>query len=148
MRYPYDTCQSMETRLSHFLNFSAICQNCGPDREPGSLVSIVSGYEIGERSIEVRSPAETKRIFSLTSMSKSALRLTQPPVQCVPWSFPLRQGHDADHSPPSCRGGEWVRTIYPLHPCASIGVLWDCFTLWTGQVNGFIMLTEFRETGC
>jgi hypothetical protein len=31
--------------------------------EPGSSVSIVSGYELGERAIEVRSSAEAKGFF-------------------------------------------------------------------------------------
>jgi hypothetical protein len=36
--------------------------------------------------------------------SRLALGLTQPPIQCVPEAFSLgiyRQGHKADHSPPS-----------------------------------------------
>jgi hypothetical protein len=32
-------------------------------REPGSSVSIVSGYGLDDRAIEVRSPAEAKGIF-------------------------------------------------------------------------------------
>jgi hypothetical protein len=34
-----------------------------PYSEPGSLVSIVSGYGLGDRAIEVRFPAETKGFF-------------------------------------------------------------------------------------
>jgi hypothetical protein len=32
-------------------------------REPGSSVSIVSGYGLGDRAIEARSPAEAKGFF-------------------------------------------------------------------------------------
>jgi hypothetical protein len=32
-------------------------------REPGSSVSIVSGYELDDRAIEIRSPAEAKGFF-------------------------------------------------------------------------------------
>jgi hypothetical protein len=41
--------------------------------ESGSSGSIVSGYGLDERAIEVRSPAEAKRIFPLTSVSRPAL---------------------------------------------------------------------------
>jgi hypothetical protein len=43
----------------------------------GSSVSIVSGYGLDDRAIEVRSPAGAKSIFPL------ALGPTQPPVQWV-----------------------------------------------------------------
>jgi hypothetical protein len=52
--------------------------------EPGSSVSIVSGYGLDDRAIEVRFPAETKGFFPLASVSRAALRPTQPPVQWVP----------------------------------------------------------------
>jgi hypothetical protein len=51
--------------------------------EAGSSVSIVSGYELDDRAIEVRSLAEEKG-FSLASVSRPALGPTQPPVQWVP----------------------------------------------------------------
>jgi hypothetical protein len=44
----------------------------------------VSGYGLDTRAIEVRSLAEAKGFFPLTSVSRSALRPTQPPVQWVP----------------------------------------------------------------
>jgi hypothetical protein len=53
-------------------------------REPGSSVSIVSGYGLDDRAIEVRFPAEAKGFFPLTSVSRPALRPTQPPVQWIP----------------------------------------------------------------
>jgi hypothetical protein len=51
--------------------------------EPGTSVSIVSGYGLDHRKIEVLSPAETKEFFPLASVSRSALQRTQPPVQWV-----------------------------------------------------------------
>jgi hypothetical protein len=45
--------------------------------EPGSAVSIVTGYGLDDLPIEVRSPAEA-------SVSRPALAPTQPPVQWVP----------------------------------------------------------------
>jgi hypothetical protein len=52
--------------------------------EPGSSVSIVSGYGLEDRETEVRFPAETKGFFSQASVSRLALGPTQPPVQWVP----------------------------------------------------------------
>jgi hypothetical protein len=71
---------------------------------PGSSGSIVSDYGLGDRAIEVRSPAGA-RIFPLVSVSRPALGPTQPPVQWVPGVLSLGvkrgRGRDADHSPPS-----------------------------------------------
>jgi hypothetical protein len=50
----------------------------------GSSVSIVSGYGLDDRAIEVRSPAEAKGFFPLASVSRPALGHTQPLVQWVP----------------------------------------------------------------
>jgi hypothetical protein len=68
--------------------------------EPGSSTSIVSGYRLDDREIEVRSPAEVKD-FSLASVSRPVQRPTQPPVQRVLGSFPgakALQGRDVDNS--------------------------------------------------
>jgi hypothetical protein len=54
--------------------------------------SIVSGYGRDGRTIEVRSPAEAKRIFPLASVSRLALRPTQPPIQWVPERGPFLGG--------------------------------------------------------
>jgi hypothetical protein len=51
--------------------------------EPGSSVSIVSGYGLDDVAIEVRSPKEAKGFFPLASVSRPALGPTQPPVQWV-----------------------------------------------------------------
>jgi hypothetical protein len=57
--------------------------NCGFKSQPGRSVSIVSGYGLGDREIEVRFSAEAKGFF-LQPVSRSALGPTQPPVQWVP----------------------------------------------------------------
>jgi hypothetical protein len=53
-------------------------------RSQGSSVSIVSDYGLDDRAIGVRSPAEANDFFLLTSMFRSALRPTQPPIQWIP----------------------------------------------------------------
>jgi hypothetical protein len=66
--------------------------------------SIVSDYGLDDRAIGVRTPAG-QRIFPLTSVSRPALRPTQPPVQWIPGvlspGVKARPGRDADHLPPS-----------------------------------------------
>jgi hypothetical protein len=52
--------------------------------EPGSSVSVVSGYGLDDQAIEVRSPAEMKGFFPVASVSRPALGPTQTPVQWVP----------------------------------------------------------------
>jgi hypothetical protein len=52
-------------------------------RSRGSSVSMVSGYGLDDRMIGVRT-RQGQRIFPLTSVSRPALRPTQPPVQWVP----------------------------------------------------------------
>jgi hypothetical protein len=43
----------------------------------------IPGYGLDDREIDVGSPAEAKGFFPLASVSRSALRPTQPPVQWV-----------------------------------------------------------------
>jgi hypothetical protein len=52
-------------------------------RSWGSSVTIVSDYGLDDQVIGVRAP-QGQRIFPLTSVSRPALRPTQPPVQWVP----------------------------------------------------------------
>jgi hypothetical protein len=70
--------------------------------KPGSSVSIVSGYELDDRAIEVRSPAGAKDFsYSLCVQTGSGAH----PASCAMGTggpFPgakARPGHDADHSP-------------------------------------------------
>jgi hypothetical protein len=69
--------------------------------EPSSSVSIVSGYGLDDRAIQVRSLAE-KRIFS-SSLSVQTGSETHP-ASCTGGPFPggkAWSGRDSDHSPPS-----------------------------------------------
>jgi hypothetical protein len=52
-------------------------------QEPGSSVSIVSGYGLDDRTIDGRSPAERKD-FSSSPVSRPALWSIHPPLQWVP----------------------------------------------------------------
>jgi hypothetical protein len=65
----------------------------------------VSDYGLDDRAIGVRSPAGAKDFFPVASLSRPALRPTQPPVQWIPGvlspGVKARPGRDADHSPPS-----------------------------------------------
>jgi hypothetical protein len=51
--------------------------------EPGSSVSVVSGFGLDER-VSRLDPRHSKGIFPLASVSRPALGPTQPPVQSVP----------------------------------------------------------------
>jgi hypothetical protein len=74
------------------------------EEEPGSSVSIVSGYGLDDRAIEVRSPAEAKDFSSNLSVQTGS---GAHPASCTMGTggpFPggkERPGRDADHSPPS-----------------------------------------------
>jgi hypothetical protein len=73
-------------------------------QEPGSSVSIVSGYGLDDRAIEVRSPAEAKG-FSSTHFVQTSSGVH--PASCkmgIGGPFPggkPRPERDADHSPSS-----------------------------------------------
>jgi hypothetical protein len=74
------------------------------DREPGSSVSIVSGYRLDDRAIEVRSPADAKDFScSLCVQTGSEAHPASCPMG-TGGPFPgakARPGRDADHSSPS-----------------------------------------------
>jgi hypothetical protein len=61
----------------------------------------VSGYGLNDRTIEVRSPAEAKMTFPLTSVSRPALGPTQPVPGVLSPGTKAWPGRDADHSPHS-----------------------------------------------
>jgi hypothetical protein len=93
-----------------------------------SSVSIVSGYELDD---QVRYPAEAKdySLYLCVQNSSGAHPASCPMGNMGPFLWgKARPERDADHSPPSCAE---VMNEYELHllsPCASIGVLYDCFT--------------------
>jgi hypothetical protein len=66
-----------------------------------SSVGIAPGYGLDDRGFESR---QWLGIFLFTTMSRPALRPTQPPIQWVPRAISLgikRSGGEIDHSPPS-----------------------------------------------
>jgi hypothetical protein len=68
-----------------------------------SSIGMALGYGLGDRGSRVRFPAELG-IFLFTTVSRTALGITQPPIQWVPGSLSLGvkwPGREADHSPPS-----------------------------------------------
>jgi hypothetical protein len=73
---------------------------------PGAVVaqsvqSWATGWTIGVLGFDSR---QGLAIFLFSAASRTALGPTQPPIQWVPGAFSLgveRQGHEADHSPPS-----------------------------------------------
>jgi hypothetical protein len=65
----------------------------------GSSVSIVSGYGLDDRAIEVRSPAGAKDFFSNLCVQTASGAY---PASCTMGTGgKARSGRDADHSPPS-----------------------------------------------
>jgi hypothetical protein len=95
------------------------------EREPGSSVSIVSGYGLDDRVIEVRSPAGAKDFSSSLCVQTGS---EAHPASCTMGTggpFPggkARSGRDADHWPLSSAEvvREWVGAIPPLPPRASM----------------------------
>jgi hypothetical protein len=71
--------------------------------EPGSSVSIVSGYVLDHRAIDVQSPAEAKDFSSNLCVQTGS---GAHPASCTVGAggpFPgveARPGRDADHTPP------------------------------------------------
>jgi hypothetical protein len=86
------------------LSVNNIAEHCYAMGEPGSSGSIVSGYGLDDRAIEVRSPAEAKD-FSFNPCIQTGSGAH--PASCTMGTggpFPgakVRPGRDADHSPTS-----------------------------------------------
>jgi hypothetical protein len=69
------------------------------EKEPGSSVSIVSGYGLEDRAIEVRSPTRAEDISSSLCVQTSS---GAHPASCTMGTGgKAPPGRDADHSPPS-----------------------------------------------
>jgi hypothetical protein len=95
----------------------------------GSSGSIVSGYGLDNRAIVVRSPAESSDFSSNVCVQTGS---GAHPASCTMGTGgpflggKARQGREADHSP-DLMPRSWMSRSYILSPCASMGVLWDCF---------------------
>jgi hypothetical protein len=94
-------------------------------------VSIVSGYGLDDREIQIRPPEQTKDFSSNLCFQIGS---GAHPASCPMGTggpFPggkARPGRDADHSPHLVLRS-WMSRSYTTSPsCASIGVLWGCFT--------------------
>jgi hypothetical protein len=104
----------------------------------GSSVSTVPGYGLGEREIEVRSPAEAKDFSSILCVQTGS---GAHPASCTVGTggrFPgvkARPGCDADHSPPSSAETESEQGLYFLSPKRLLGVWWDIFSFLEGLKN-------------
>jgi hypothetical protein len=93
--------------------------------EPGSSVSIVSGYGLDDRAIEIRSPAEVKDFSSSLCVQTGSGAHPESCTMGTGGPFPgckARPGRDADRSPPSSAevGNEWE--LYLLYPKRLYGV--------------------------
>jgi hypothetical protein len=77
---------------------------CFQHGEPGGSVSIVPGYRLEDRAVEVRSPAEENDFSSILCVQTSS---EAHPASCIMGTggpFPgakARPGRDVDHSSPS-----------------------------------------------
>jgi hypothetical protein len=88
-----------------------------------SSVSIMTGYGLDYRAIEVRSPAEARGFSSNLYVQIGSGVYPDSCPMSTGNLFPggnARQGRDADHSPPRLR---MSRSCISSPPCASMGVL-------------------------
>jgi hypothetical protein len=99
--------------------------------EPGSSVSIVSGYGLDDRVTRGSILGTGERIVPVVSVSRPTL---DHPASCPVGTgglYPgLKRGRAVTmttHPHPVPRS--WMSRSYTSSPpCASVGVLWDCFT--------------------
>jgi hypothetical protein len=117
----------------------------------GSSVSIVSGYRLDDRAIEVRSLSEARDFSSnLSVQTGSEANPTSCPMGIM-CSFPMgkaRPGCDTDHSTPPNACSWMSRSYTSSPPCTSIGVSWDCFTFYLTRAMFVLLLCiqKFNES--
>jgi hypothetical protein len=88
-------------------------------RSRGSSVSIVSDYGLGDRAIEVRSPAEAKDFSSSLCVQTGSGAHPDSCTMGTGGPFPgpkARPGRDADHSPHLVSRSRTSRSYTPLPP--------------------------------
>jgi hypothetical protein len=93
----------------------------------GSLVSIVSGYGLDDRAIEVRSPAGVKDFSSILCVQTGSGAHPASCRVCARGPFPggkAQLGHDAGHSRPSSAKVVNEEPIPPLPPSTSMACSW------------------------
>jgi hypothetical protein len=129
-------CHTLRPQIRLDLYTLAVCHS----------LSIVSDYD---QAIQVRSPAKARGFLSLASVSRPALRLTDPPVKWVPvfLSSGVKRSRGVTltthrHLVPR----PWISTSYTSSPpCTSIGVLWDwcTFTAISKCPNSEVLFATF-----
>jgi hypothetical protein len=132
-RYSIDdwVCQHAERFKKHWcVVYCYIYRKWAHDVWAGQL-SIVSGYWLDDRAIEIWYPVEAKGFFLLSCVSRPALGSTQPPVQWVPGvlSPGLKRGRGVTlttqpHLVPRSR---MSRSYTPLPPSAFVAYSWTAF---------------------
>jgi hypothetical protein len=91
---------------------------------------------VDDRAIEVRSPAEAKRIFPVASVSR--LAPGAHPASCTMGAGgKSRPGRDADHLPHLVPRSRIIMSYTPLHPSAFMACSGTAlaFSLWSGFVS-------------
>jgi hypothetical protein len=106
---------------------------CDAGSQPGSSVSIVSGYGLDDRG---SIPSRGKMIFPLATVSRPALGPTQPPIQWVPGalSLGLKRGRGVTLTThPYLVSRLKMSRIYTSSPPKGLrGVLWVSFSFLAG----------------
>jgi hypothetical protein len=86
----------------------ALCPSNMYVRSRDSVLGITTGYMLDEPGVGVKN-------FIFSTLSRPALRFTQPPIQLIPGvKWP---GHEADHSSPTSAEVKkmWIYTSIPIH---------------------------------
>jgi hypothetical protein len=91
------------------------------------------GYQAMSTILLVRFPAEVREFSSnLCVQTGSGVHPASCPIGTGGViSSGVQRGRGVTLTTPiSCRGRERVEAIYPFLPCATIGVVWDCFCFY------------------